>query len=224
MKSSPHPNGFSLTELLVTLALLASLLVLAQPLLGLVRNRTKTAQCLHHLRLSGTAVLAYAGDRGNRLTTLYGGGTDIGTWARALHQANYLPHKAVARCPTGPASHSLDSKTWDWSGFGLNMQTPPGRVETVGPDRVYHLTFTAISHPSQHLLLADSVTPDSAKPSQTFRLFVSRSAIHLRHDLHANVFFLDGHAENLDEGSVQALVNASKQAGRGAMYYLLGNL
>ena len=64
--SGPGPArgraGFTVVELIVTLAIIAVLLGLLLPALGVFRAQGRSMQCLHGLRSIGQSVIAYVGD------------------------------------------------------------------------------------------------------------------------------------------------------------------
>jgi prepilin-type N-terminal cleavage/methylation domain-containing protein len=62
--------GFTLSELLVTLAVLAVLAGVAVPVTGTIRNRAHAASCLGNLRAIGAGLESYVQDHHGRLPEL----------------------------------------------------------------------------------------------------------------------------------------------------------
>lgn len=60
-------RGFTLIELLVTVTIIAVLLALLLPVVGIVRDSARTVACQTNQRGFGMAILAWARDRGGRL-------------------------------------------------------------------------------------------------------------------------------------------------------------
>ena len=61
-----HPRGFSLRDLIVTLAMLVLVLVLVLPMLRDIRQKENSTQCLVNLRENGLATLAYTQENDGR--------------------------------------------------------------------------------------------------------------------------------------------------------------
>ncbi len=210
-ESQTSQKGFTLAELLIAVTLVV---VIGSVLLGAVhqvRKRAQETSCISNLRQTGTGLLLYAGASNGEIRTLYGGGYGNRTWSKILLEQGYLPDKKTMRCPTGETSYELDSKTWDWQVFGMNMQTGTGIVETVevtggNKDRIYRLRLQNVKDHRTHILLSDSATNNDNR-YQSFRMFTNNPAtgVHLRHRKMANVFFLDGHVEVLDRLALKQL-------------------
>jgi prepilin-type N-terminal cleavage/methylation domain-containing protein/prepilin-type processing-associated H-X9-DG protein len=63
--------GFTLTELLIVVAIIALLAAMLLPAVGMVRNLAKATSCANNLRQIGLAVYAYAADNENIFPTGY---------------------------------------------------------------------------------------------------------------------------------------------------------
>ncbi len=68
MATRSAPAGFSLLELLITVTIVALLAALLLPVLALVRESSRSAVCLNHLRQIGLGDMAYAADHRGMLT------------------------------------------------------------------------------------------------------------------------------------------------------------
>jgi prepilin-type N-terminal cleavage/methylation domain-containing protein len=106
MKTSRNPGGFTLTELLVVLAILGALAAIAIPVGRSVLARTHTAACLSNLRQIGVGLEAYLQDNNQVMPEIAAGrrskAEDVPVLETAL--ASYLPDPAIFRCP---ADHEI---------------------------------------------------------------------------------------------------------------------
>ena len=89
-------NGFSLLELLVTIAVMAILTAIIIPVIGLVRNSARTTKSLSNLRQIASAMKMYSSDN-NGLYPIGYDKPDSGFetyWY--LEIASYLDHKTIS--------------------------------------------------------------------------------------------------------------------------------
>ena len=97
-------NGFSLIELLVTVALLAVLSALLLPVLARLQEQGRRAACQNNLKQLGIAFQLYLGDWDQTYPNPYDGSrkTDTGriflTWKRAIFR--YAASPGVFKCPS----------------------------------------------------------------------------------------------------------------------------
>lgn len=200
--------AFSLLELLVAIGVVAVLASILVAVSQHARQEAQAAQCLNHLRQAGAGLLLYAAASNGEIRSLYGGGYANKTWGKILMEGGYVPHRPALRCPTGATTYALDSKTWDWQTFGMNMAGSPGVITTVDLDRIYSLRLANVSEPSRHVLISDSAV-NEVNRNQSFRTYTRSpsTGIHLRHRGRANLFFLDGHAESARYDQLKELVD-----------------
>lgn len=82
---APRSTGFTVTELVVVIAIIALIVALIIPTIGAVRAKSRTLKCLNNHRSITLANYAYAGDNGSRFVsprtdsfgTLYVNGTNV---------------------------------------------------------------------------------------------------------------------------------------------------
>lgn len=114
-----RPAGFTLTELLVVMAVIGTLSSLLLPTLGSAKERARTIQCVNNLRQMGLAITLYAADFDDRLVpaeyNIKNGAEFEEGWATLLRNGGYLTaptspeygriadSKSVFRCPSGLA-------------------------------------------------------------------------------------------------------------------------
>lgn len=113
MKTPPQlvatrrPAGFTLTELIVVIAIIAVLTVLLLPSLGQVIKKAGTAESASNLRRLGVAMHAFAGDHGgafpptaSQTQTAQGSWQHLGSWDGFI-----LPYLGVDASPGAGAAH-----------------------------------------------------------------------------------------------------------------------
>jgi len=97
-------TGFTLTELMIALAIVAALLAIVLPVFTSARGRARQASCLSNQRQLGVALLAYVQDADDQAptglspTTLFAGRLPLNTaWAGRIYP--YVRSPDVFRCP-----------------------------------------------------------------------------------------------------------------------------
>src|SRR5258708_4443118 len=111
--------GFTIVELLVVVGIIAVLIGLLIPVLGIARQRAHTTTCLANLRQIGMAISSYANDNRNKIVPAdvmppdpYKATMRMGNWATILVSGGYLaapdasastgdPSRSVLHCPDG---------------------------------------------------------------------------------------------------------------------------
>ncbi|HWL52471.1 MAG TPA: prepilin-type N-terminal cleavage/methylation domain-containing protein [Chthoniobacteraceae bacterium] len=210
LKSAEKRSAFSLTELLVGIAVISALAVLALVAVQSARVATDRARCVHQLRQAGIAVMAYTANRNQVLQTFAGGVPELEIWGNQLLRERLITKegKGLLRCPSSPAGYDVDNVNWYWSAYGINVSnTTYGSLITGRKpgESIYRLPLPAVPEPSRFVLLADSGGAGrnaAGVRTQTFRLHNLpryESGVIARHRGHANVYFLDGHVESVPE-------------------------
>src|SRR2546425_11644948 len=69
-----HPPGFTITELLIVIAIIALLLALLLPALNKARRSAQRTACLSNLQHIGSALFLYASDGRGSFPTIGGAG------------------------------------------------------------------------------------------------------------------------------------------------------
>tara|TARA_Y100000588_G_scaffold220273_1_gene234196 strand:- start:15 stop:764 length:750 start_codon:yes stop_codon:yes gene_type:complete len=209
--------GFTLVELLVTIALLGILLSLAGPALAKVHGKAKEIQCLNNLRNLGIAQTMYANDYRNRLVPH--------AVLRPAPPQALVPNEQMTFWPDLLAPYAGDDRSFRCPcmrcdpergvGYGLNLKV--ARAFLVS-DETYGTHERLIKNPAQTVLIADAafITPATHQgpPAQweeairplgawTIRTpddplwSLAPARVMPRHLGRANALFVDGHAESL---------------------------
>lgn len=109
--------GFTLTDLLVVLGVIAVLVLVEAPVLAVSKGQTKMGVCASHVRQIALACQIYANENNNRLPVL--SGSAIWAWDLPVNVANALLRSGVTTnifyCP-GTSPRFTDSDNWMASG------------------------------------------------------------------------------------------------------------
>lgn len=220
-------SGFSLTEILVSLAVLGVLASILFSIFGSLQSRTHATKCAANLRQIGGVLMIYALDNDNFIYFQTSTGGTHASWLDHLRgrvndnfnrdvnakKTDYLGTNEIAVCPAwGPLPYGSGSFSAIYGAplprtpaldpaTRLNQQNPAFSNTSSG------ISLSVIDNPSRYWLLADSYT--TTYRGQTFVIHPNSSAsnttIHLRHGGAANVLFADGHVELMDGDGLKAL-------------------
>lgn len=182
--------AFTLTELLVVLALMALLAGLLLPALGQAKARARSLQCLNHLRQLGVATLIYADENREKVQVHFPAVTNQ-TWGSVLSRNQPRMAFNLFVCPGYPPKVFQDWRRI----YGIRLDPPTGA--TSGEfDEI--LLVANIRSPSDYVHLTDTTSRGrggiAAEQYFYFRV-LSENEVHARHQGRANAFFLDGHVE-----------------------------
>ncbi len=110
-------GGFTLTEMLVTLVILAVLAGISIPLGRSLVARSRSTACLSNLRQIGTGLEAYLQDNNQLMPELAAGRKSKGEETPVLETAlsPYLPDPAVFHCPADPAEFARSGSSYLWN-------------------------------------------------------------------------------------------------------------
>lgn len=134
---SPKQSAFTLIELLVVLVVIALLVGILLPAIGLVRDGAKSAACMNNLRQLGLAQFGYAEDQDGCLPSTASdgvsqawatGGAQVLTWPYLLSNGQYLPQYL----PTGTGAWFKVSPT-------KIFRCPGGRILSSGYNALQYL-------------------------------------------------------------------------------------
>ena len=160
---NPFPRGFTLTELLITLGLIAALSAIAVPAGLGIRRKAQQAACLSNLRQIGAGLEGYLQDHAQILPEWQAGRRskteDVPVMETAL--LPYVGSPEVFHCPADKTEHARSGSSYLWN------TTQSGRhrakLEFFGtggdPRRVPLVTDKEAWHPGEpgvNFLYADS--------------------------------------------------------------------
>jgi prepilin-type N-terminal cleavage/methylation domain-containing protein/prepilin-type processing-associated H-X9-DG protein len=190
-------RGFTLIEMMITISVIAALMAILLPVLGLVRRQARALKCSHHLGQFGHALSLYLDDYRGWLPRRGQGVQPLFRIDRPSDWFNALPpyldtlsycdlvaagqepkegDNVVTVCP-----EALDPGGTYFLSYGMNMYLSPW----IRPDPHY---VDELTKPSLLVFLADAPGPySSTVPSKNGYTVLAR------HRGKANLVFLDGH-------------------------------
>jgi prepilin-type N-terminal cleavage/methylation domain-containing protein/prepilin-type processing-associated H-X9-DG protein len=221
--------AFTLTEVLVVIAIVAVLLSLLLPALVRGRESARRVQCMSNLRQLGFAAQMYWHDHGGRMFRYRGAATNGGDvywfgWlergaegSRAFDPKQgalypYLEGRGVEICP----SLNYHEERFKFKargaayGYGYNLHLSP-------PASQAPMNVNQLHRPSETVFLADAgqvntfqapASPSNPMLEEFYYVSTNRSeaTAHFRHHRRANVLFCDNHVgrEPPEEGSLDS--------------------
>ncbi len=131
MPSSPdyrRPFGFTLVELLVSIALIAVLGALLIVVLSSVRQKAATVQCTSNLRQIGIAIFSYTSDHQGQLPPGYDWDEAIAEYlAVSIDDAGKpLSYTSILQCPLDPAPLGDAQRSYTVSRMTEDRNDPKG--------------------------------------------------------------------------------------------------
>lgn len=225
--SAHHPGkkgslrrAFTLIELLVTIAIIAILMAIIFPVLGNMRERSRSMACISNLRNLGVVMAQFRSERKNRLWNidpLSDGYDDQSAPATIFYKLGLIASSKEMRCPS-----ATTAATGAWKNGGSG--SPEFMRDISDQYSSYAVNGLAFYHsgvtwPIQRAAIqsftyffgGESKTP-SFMDGRAFQLNSTSwqpplrySRLSLRHAGRCNVVFLDGHAESLDQAGVENL-------------------
>lgn len=217
---SPCPlGGFSLVELVVTVAILAILVSLAVPAVADAHRKTQNTQCLSKLKILGSGIALYSQDNDWEFPRSFHSCSGAGKteWSRAILPYLGLPSNPSTiewtalfnkfyRCP---ADKQTDPNIWSYA-LNVYFELSPDGDDYAGAPATWN-RITNVNHPSASILLAEPrgiYFGDHLMCHQWSGLAGARNALDSkRHGKTSNYLFVDGHAECL---AVESTFDPSK--------------
>lgn len=107
--------GFTLIELLITVCIIAVLMALVMPLIGMVRRSARSVQCMNNERQMHLALVSFAGEHKDRLPSSGNPGwitsirltTGEPSGTSHLVDQGYLPNERIFVCPEADSRRAL---------------------------------------------------------------------------------------------------------------------
>ncbi len=207
---SHRSRGFTVTELLLAVAVIAVLIAILYPTFQGLREQSRTVQCLRNIKEVGKILLVYSAENQGIVVApvvlqppKYTSGV---TWNTMLDQLGYLKidtyselRRGVMSCPSRdkPGSHVYNKMH-----YGVNRNVG---FDCIGFANRSPFRITRIPNPSTTMLLGE-VKKDYMIQTTSDTLMEN---IVYPHRTHANVFFYDGHAKPVQGPWLRPSQNAS---------------
>ncbi|MDD2707316.1 MAG: prepilin-type N-terminal cleavage/methylation domain-containing protein [Verrucomicrobiae bacterium] len=194
----PIKTGFTLVELLITLAILAVLFSLLLTSISKAKDKARQIVCMNNLRQIGTALNIYATDNDGRLPNLWAADWLQCFWPQVGpllgEPMTVLADKYKTRIYKCPAEKYVGTVLGQGPVYALNYKLKDASRSNAS---LYAgCALSEISNPGNTLLVGDAffMASWSNSSSQISTVNESQAGIGYRHSGGANLLFVDGHA------------------------------
>lgn len=195
-------RAFTLVELLTVIAVIGVLASILVPVVGAVRNKARSAQCLSNMRQVGAASLLHIHERQGRLPSISHLSRDGVSFSWTTTLRSYVGPDFIGRCPAR-ADH-VSEVTYGWNDL---LVTSSGEGLPFGSCRTPSATLMLAEVPDDYT--AEHIHFSGAARGVTAAFFRAN----VRVDVHAsasNYLFVDGHVASLGWPEIQRRLAGSR--------------
>lgn len=205
-------DGFSLTEILVVIGIVAVLAAMLFPAIGRMQMWTRNLQCCDNLRKMAISLHLYARDHDGNLPSPYAD-TSSTLWVSSSDFASYIGTTG-SWSPTSRQAVTCPSWNGKWAATGRTAYSYslcyPYYTDTTN---LTPFRLTQYSHPAENIMLFDGA-PQSSSANYTwafvgrnptlqgFLSYANRTPGAFRHENRMNASFADGHVEALTASQI----------------------
>lgn len=193
-------DGFTLTELLIVVAIIGVLVALMFPTLGSLRDKAMSAKCAGNLRGIGSAIAVNVSENNGKWLVM---DQMYGSWDITMRDRGILTTDKTSFCPSCDPKTYQQNQTYGATWMGYTAVPEDQNVllystNSAGTRTYFEINMMKISQPSKFLIMADSYTTRFKTQYHIIQGNSGMDEIHLRHNNRANALFADGHVGALD--------------------------
>ena len=203
-------NNFTLTEMLIVIAVIVILAGILIPTLMYARAKARLADCASNQGQIGKMFISALEKHDQKLVS---GTSGDKLWTKALLDAGLLPSMDAVRC----TELSYTGNDQYDEAYGMVTAGNADKVFNFKNNKLLR-TGARVDVPRSSLLMGGCTTDDDGKPQAT--LDFSDNKLALVHSGDVNIFFIDGSVQTLDEDEFKAknfyypvATDSSNQAG-----------
>lgn len=215
VSSSMSVYGFTLLELLITIAIIAILAGMLLPMLNKARDKGKEIKCIGNIKQLALAWSGYADDYGGRCIPTYtqSGWTIVSHWSGevkdevVVNEGGLNPYlsnsKGIRACPAHP---SLKSGGFTKGNGGYGYSTYVGAIQVGSFCEPIPASLSMIKAPSSTVVFGDNATVENdgsygeynelSAPTYPTYPGTPVPSMQFRHDGKAAVAWADGHSDS----------------------------
>jgi prepilin-type N-terminal cleavage/methylation domain-containing protein/prepilin-type processing-associated H-X9-DG protein len=209
-----QPRGFTMTELLVVIGIIAVLAALLFPTMSRMKAKASSAQCTGNLRQIGTVMGIYMAEN-NGLLPYSSGYNYTGAGANSWGWDNHAgPLAVLANVGEGSTAREWFDQPGEQHMFNCPAERMSFRTYTANsylmgflPGGGKRVPQSAIDRPSNKILIADSHKSPTRAGNGWFG---EVTAVGTRHSGKANALFADFHVESVSGGQLTVNDNLKK--------------
>lgn len=189
-------SGFTLTELLIVIAIIAIFAAMLFPIFARARENSRRSSCQSDLKQIGFGILQYAQDSDETLPRIYVADPGYRHWAQIIQP--YIKSTQVFDCP---------SQDYKWTGvfggeklsYGMNSYFDPsyGSIGNV-------ILLARLTKVSETVIVTESENFRVTFVGGIFDTASPNRKVEYRHLGLANVLFVDGHVKSMRQDALEA--------------------
>lgn len=198
---------FTLTELLIIMAIISILLGLSLSGISIARNRANQTTCSNNLKQCGSISQMFADEHEGNFLLQDDTQTPSVSWAEAMEEPGYLKNREILVCPSAAPYKFQENNSERYRqiyGARSWWNTPAEYVIFYDSDEdgasQSCIAYKKIKEPSKHIHFADSVLLGNNKQYFKFHLAQGTEGfsdlIQMRHSQRAVCWFVDGHVSD----------------------------